>query len=108
MTMITQMPLPPIHDPIVIKNGDGFVMSSSWTNWFNSLYALLAPILVGSKNDADPTPAQINQINVGFLGVPQLSTAQRDTVSNPADGVMIYNLTDARFQGRQSGAWVNL
>jgi len=40
--------------------------------------------------------------------VPRLTTEQRDSIQSPEDGQLIYNTTLNKFQGRESGAWVNL
>jgi hypothetical protein len=40
--------------------------------------------------------------------VPQLTTAQRDSIQSPVNGQIIYNTTLNKFQGRENGAWVNL
>lgn len=39
---------------------------------------------------------------------PKMTTAQRDALSSPDDGTLIYNTTTNKFQGRASGAWVDL
>ncbi len=40
--------------------------------------------------------------------VPQLTTAQRNSIQSPVNGQIIYNTTLNKFQGRENGAWVNL
>lgn len=45
---------------------------------------------------------------VGGLGVPRMTTAQRDALAGPPpDGTIIYNTTIPSMQKRQGGAWVN-
>ena len=39
--------------------------------------------------------------------VPRLTTAERDGIF-ALNGMIIYNLTTNKFQGREDGAWVNL
>jgi hypothetical protein len=39
--------------------------------------------------------------------LPRLTTAQRDAIASPANGLVIYNTTTNTFQGRAGGAWVN-
>ena len=38
---------------------------------------------------------------------PTYTTTQRNALSGVADGMVIYNSTDNKFQGRASGSWVN-
>lgn len=45
---------------------------------------------------------------VGSFLLPRMTTAQRDALATPEDGMMVYNTTDNKFQGRASGAWVDL
>lgn len=47
------------------------------------------------------TPATGLQISV-------LTTAQRNALVAPANGTLIYNSTDNKFQGRAAGSWVDL
>lgn len=42
------------------------------------------------------------------LQVKVLTTTQRNALSSPVNGVLIYNSTDNVFQFRQNGAWVDL
>jgi len=39
---------------------------------------------------------------------PRMTTAQRDLIATPADGLVIYNTTDNKLQVRAGGAWVDL
>jgi len=43
----------------------------------------------------------------GFLP-PRMTTAQRDLIPTPSDGLMIYNTTDNKLQVRAAGSWVDL
>lgn len=63
--------------------------------------------LVGSGAPATGAAFDVTSTS-GGLGVPRLTTAQRDAISIPADGLLIYNTTDNQFQGRAAGAWVPL
>lgn len=44
----------------------------------------------------------------GGLMLPRLTTTQRDAMSSPADGILIYNSTTSKAQIRAAGAWVDL
>jgi hypothetical protein len=39
------------------------------------------------------------------LSVPEYTTAQRDALSDPQNGQMIYNSTTTRIEIRQAGGW---
>lgn len=41
------------------------------------------------------------------IRVPSYTTTQRNALTSIANGDMIYNTTDGKFQGYQAGAWVN-
>ena len=43
----------------------------------------------------------------GALLLPRLTTTQRNALT-AANGMIIYNTTDSKFQGYAGGAWVNL
>ena len=43
----------------------------------------------------------------GALLIPRMTTIQRDALI-ASDGMILYNITDSKFQGREAGAWVNL
>lgn len=44
----------------------------------------------------------------GALVVNRMTTAQRDALGGPINGMIIYNTTLAKFQGYEAGAWANL
>jgi hypothetical protein len=39
---------------------------------------------------------------------PRMTTAQRDLITTPSDGLVIYNTTDNKLQVRAAGVWVDL
>jgi hypothetical protein len=53
------------------------------------------------------TATLANSVNTGYHQFASLTTAQRDALT-PANGMVIYNLSTEKFQGRENGAWVNL
>ncbi len=46
-------------------------------------------------------------LSVGPLQLKSLTTTQRDALT-AANGMLIYNSTDSKFQGYEGGAWVDL
>ena len=49
-----------------------------------------------------------NVVVSGTVLFPRLTTAQRDAISSPPDGLQIYNTTTNKMQCRAAGAWVDL
>lgn len=60
--------------------------------------------------NADPTGGASLDLNGtdGALLVNRLTTAERDALGGPVNGMIIYNTTTAKFQGYEAGAWANL
>jgi len=61
-------------------------------------------------NGTSIDPADITSTNSGNspFRLAQFTTAQRDELSLPGDGDMIYNLTTQTFQGYSNGSWADL
>lgn len=65
-------------------------------------------LMVGSTNNPSSSAAlQINSTTSGVL-FPRMTTTERDAISNPIDGLVIYNTTANKLQVRSSSAWVDL
>jgi hypothetical protein len=50
---------------------------------------------------------EISSTTQGVL-FPRMTTTERNAISTPADGLVIYNTTDNKLQVRAAGAWVDL
>ena len=61
--------------------------------------------IVGIKNDTPNVSASLDIGGAGALLIPRLDSFQRDGLSSPADGMMIYNTTERAFNTRQDGIW---
>lgn len=56
-----------------------------------------------SSKDASAL-VEINSTTKGFLP-PRMTTAQRDAISSPATGLIIYNTTTGQLEAKAAGAW---
>ena len=59
-----------------------------------------------SENDGTFTADNLKS-NAGFVQFGSMTTTQRDALT-AANGMVIYNSSDNKFQGYENGAWVNL
>jgi hypothetical protein len=69
-------------------------------------------VTTGTGGIGTATPAASAQLEVasttkGFLP-PRLTTAERDAISSPAAGLVLYNSTTNKLQVRTNTAWVDL
>ena len=62
---------------------------------------------VGTTTPAEKLDVRGNTVVSGFVQFGSLTTTER-TALTAANGMVIYNSTDNRFQGYQNGAWINL
>lgn len=46
--------------------------------------------------------------HLGGVLVPRMDTTQRNALTTPSDGLVIYNTTTGKFEGRSGGAWAAL
>lgn len=65
-------------------------------------------LVVGANAAPAATAAlEVSSTTKGLL-LPRMTGAQRDAISSPADGLLIYNTTTSKGQIRAGGAWVDL
>jgi hypothetical protein len=90
--------------------------SSTWTAQFhnnatggnNALMVRNDGIV--SIGTASPNGSGVLEISSTTQGVlfPRMTTTQRNAITSPADGLVIYNTTDNKLQVRAAGAWIDL
>jgi hypothetical protein len=85
----------------------------------NSAWSAIVPVNNGGTDygntvwysEADGSGAvpfvQIPTLRQGVFQVPRLTNMERDAVT-ASNGMLIYNISTDKFQGRQAGAWVDL
>lgn len=62
---------------------------------------------IGTTTSNASAVLEVESTTQGIL-FPRMTTAQRDLIATPADGLVIYNTTDNKLQVRAGGAWVDL
>jgi len=64
-------------------------------------------VAMGTASPNSSAKLEISSTTQGVL-FPRMTTTQRNAISTPADGLVIYNTTDNKLQVRAAGAWVDL
>lgn len=62
---------------------------------------------IGTNSPNAAARLDVTSTTSGFLP-PRMTTAQRDAISTPPDGLMLYNSTTNKLQVRAAGSWVDL
>jgi hypothetical protein len=78
-----------------------FGVESVYITWKDNKLGL------GKTNPAEQLDMSGNAIIDGFVQFGSLTTVERDALT-AANGMVIYNSTDNKFQGYENGSWVNL
>jgi len=61
---------------------------------------------IGMGTITPSAPLEVASTTGGVV-LPRMNDSQRDLISSPTNGEMIYNTTTNKFQGRANGAWVD-
>jgi hypothetical protein len=72
-----------------------------------ALPALQAQVAIGTTTPEASAILQLESTSKGFLP-PRLTSAQRDAIPSPAEGMVIYNTTDKRLEFSDGSNWFNL
>jgi hypothetical protein len=62
---------------------------------------------IGTALPSTAARLEVSSSTSGFLP-PRMTTTQRDLISSPPNGLMLYNSTTDKLQVRAAGAWVDL
>lgn len=64
-------------------------------------------MVIGGTAPAASAALEVRSTTGGLL-LPRLTTTQRDALSTPVNGLLIYNTTTGKIQARAGGSWVDL
>lgn len=96
---------------LVIGRPDSLILTADTTSVFDipSFVTVYSGGLlgVGTANPTEKLDVRGNGKFTGFVQFGSLTTTERNALT-AANGMVIYNTTDNRFQGYQNGAWINL
>jgi PKD repeat protein len=90
----------------LVSNGfriSGFYLIALFLNFSTSSTA--QGVTIGSNTPADPSATLEVKSTTGGVLLPRLSTAQRNGISNPAAGLMIYNTSTECMEVYHSSGW---
>ncbi|CAB4139438.1 hypothetical protein UFOVP351_48 [uncultured Caudovirales phage] len=62
---------------------------------------------IGTSSPSAAARLDVSSTTSGFLP-PRMTTAQRDAIGSPPNGLMLYNTSTDKLQVRAAGAWVDL
>jgi len=91
------------------SGGDLLVDFSSITTvgTLTSLKVSGATVAGGSAAAHVSSALDVQSTSKGLL-LPRLTTVQRNAISSPVNGLLVYNSTTNKVQARAGGAWVDL
>jgi hypothetical protein len=94
---------PPASTPWYLSSGT----SDAGSNKTGTIYRT-GSVGIGSTTTPNASAQlDVNSTSKGFLP-PRMTTTQRDAITSPADGLIIYNTTNNRLEIRSSSAWLTL
>lgn len=99
-TVLGADPSTPFSGWLQVSNGAG----SSFPLTINPLGGRVG---IGTLNPSTAAVLDATSTSGGIL-FPRMTTAQRDAISTPPDGLVVYNTSTNKLQVRAAGAWVDL
>lgn len=78
-----------------------------WLISFVNLFSQGQNVGIGTTTPDNSAILELYSTSHGFL-VPRLTTTQRNAISNPATGLMIYNLDNQRFEYYNGSQWIGV
>lgn len=70
-------------------------------------YATVAQVGIGTTSPDASAALDLQSTTSGIL-IPRMTTAQRDAISSPASGLMIYNVSTSSFQFYNGAEWTEM
>lgn len=91
-----------------IFNTAAYGAGTSFHKWFaDGSYSNLGSMSVGNLSLTSSAQLAVNSTTKGLLP-PRLTTTQRDAITSPAFGLMIYNTTDSAYQFYRASGWAGM
>jgi hypothetical protein len=91
-----------VHINWVTATPYGFYQKANFDNTIQNLFE--GNTMIGAGTKSASAVLQLNSTTQGFLG-PRMTNTQRDAISSPAEGLMIYSTTDHAYEFFNGTAW---
>lgn len=92
---------------VIIQNGGTFTDDGINRLQVTGSGKFTGKIEIGTTTSNASAVLEVESTTQGIL-FPRMTTAQRDLIATPANGLVIYNSTTDKLQVRAAGAWVDL
>jgi len=91
----------------LVSGSSGQTLRHNGSSWAatNLIYNNNTRVGVGTTAPHGSAILDVSSTSMGFLP-PRMTSAQRDAISNPSEGLIIYNITTDQWQGFEGANWV--